>query len=825
MPLFSKDWLKSLNIWQLLDAKIAVSMRYRPSPGAVAVPVSINSSVVAFWRAAREWDATMRVRNRWMPEEGPRARVENRSRKQFEDWGIPESALAGISRCGRIEILLEAYRPDTEPICVPQAEAVKEPDWSKGALDRVWAMAAVSEVRRMPWESLLVMAARKYQNHERLLVYRRIAGLEAHKAEFVTEGSEALFVETAPGALWNVYDFDFEERAVKAYLKGFHVERKRNLSLVELKAYIAENEFAVIHVSGLDGVQGFQILQEQVENEDGASTTLAPASSTAAPAADATATKTAAKSTPGIYFRDENAQPTIESPEKVAEALCAGKKKPLLVTFNVYNSSAQLAAQTVRQGAAAAVGFQDYIDDTVADIFFANLFRAWSEEPGKALLDAFEVAVTELNPYIERVRGSGVTLWTSENLLEDRKAICLPALPVEPAGKGMPKAPEVELEFDIEPYRSLNYSVLHNGKKKMFETFKIFKFGGGEKTDVRVEVVLNVAGHNFTFRQSYQMKHHILDLTDGIAIGLTSALSRSLRESVRTTIFVRVTIGPDDERHCETFDVSLLAVDEWIDDTQSGIFLPSFVLPRDPVIAEVIARAQGYLMAIADDAAQGFDGYQSCETAEDPADALEPQTRAIWYALQHDYAVKYINPPPTFTESSQRLRTPSEILKGGRGTCIDLALLLAACFEAIGLYAVVFLLSGHAFAGYWTAEEDQEKFKTTKRDPTAELDDKTFVNKFEQDPQALAAENVLAPVEWKYDAQRLKEIREAVAEGRLVAIEATYLTNSGSFSSACTEGATNLDIAEEFDSMLDIKMARDKDVTPLPLAMAAMEGD
>jgi hypothetical protein len=313
------------------------------------------------------------------------------------------------------------------------------------------------------------------------------------------------------------------------------------------------------------------------------------------------------------------------------------------------------------------------------------------------------------------------------------------------------------------------------------------------------------------------MTHHILDLTDKIAIGLTSALSRSLRESIRTTIFVRVTIGPDDERFCETFDLSLLAVDEWIDDSQSGIFLPSFVLPRDPVIAEVIARAQGYLMAIADDAAQGFDGYQSCDAGEDAADALEPQTRAIWYALQHDYAVKYINPPPTFTGSSQRLRTPSEILKGGRGTCIDLALLLAACFEAIGLYPVVFLLKGHAFAGYWTGEKHQGEFRTTKRDPTDELDDKTFVNRFEEDPQALAAENVLAPVEWKYDSQRLEEIRAAVSEGRLVAIEATYLTNSGSFSNACEVGGSNLDSAEEFDSMLDIKLARDKGVTPLPI--------
>jgi hypothetical protein len=57
----------------------------------------------------------------------------------------------------------------------------------------------------------------------------------------------------------------------------------------------------------------------------------------------------------------------------------------------------------------------------------------------------------------------------------------------------------------------------------------------------------------------------------------------------------------------------------------------------------------------------------------------------------------YINPPPTFTEKSQRLRTPSDIVMGKRGTCIDLTLLLAACLEYAEIYPVLFLLKDHAF--------------------------------------------------------------------------------------------------------------------------------
>lgn len=256
----------------------------------------------------------------------------------------------------------------------------------------------------------------------------------------------------------------------------------------------------------------------------------------------------------------------------------------------------------------------------------------------------------------------------------------------------------VVLDFDVHPYPTLNYSVLHNGKRQMFERFRIYKFSPDVVKDVRVEVSLNIGAENFGFRGTFEMVDHILDLSEAIAVGLTSSLSRSLRESVRTTVFVRVTKGADDERFCKTFDVSLLAVDEWKDDPLSGVFLPSFVLPRDPSIAQVIARAQRYLMALADDVAQGFDGYQSRDDyPDDPAGALEVQARAIWYALQHDFALKYVNPPPTFSVYSQRLRVPSDILKGGRGTCIDLALILAACFEYIGLHPVIFLMRGHAF--------------------------------------------------------------------------------------------------------------------------------
>ena len=102
------------------------------------------------------------------------------------------------------------------------------------------------------------------------------------------------------------------------------------------------------------------------------------------------------------------------------------------------------------------------------------------------------------------------------------------------------------------------------------------------------------------------------------------------------------------------------------------------------------------------------------ETSEgDPAEVCESvdlQVRAIWSALMLDFPLAYINPPPTFTDKSQRIRTPSDTIAGRRGTCIDLAVLLAACLEYVDIHPVIVLLLGHAFPAYWRHSDYLEHF-------------------------------------------------------------------------------------------------------------------
>ncbi len=152
--------------------------------------------------------------------------------------------------------------------------------------------------------------------------------------------------------------------------------------------------------------------------------------------------------------------------------------------------------------------------------------------------------------------------------------------------------------------------------------------------------------------------------------------------------------------------VTVLPADEWRDDGEDHRWLPCFVLPRDPAVLKVVDSAQRYLRTLLDDTSAGFDGYQQLlDDDSNAADVVDPQVQALWAALQHDLPVNYINPPPSYTSQSQRLRNPTEIFRGNAATCIDLALLFASCLEFVGIYPVIFLIQGHAFPGYWRSDK------------------------------------------------------------------------------------------------------------------------
>jgi hypothetical protein len=310
---------------------------------------------------------------------------------------------------------------------------------------------------------------------------------------------------------------------------------------------------------------------------------------------------------------------------------------------------------------------------------------------------------------------------------------------------------------------------------------------------IKIKVVLHAGTDSFPFEMTVRMSEvdHDVSLADRIRLPLTSRSLRALKETVRTGLLYQVTCGAE-EIACDTVDVLLSPIDEWRWDTADDArWLGAFVLPRDPAVLTLVDVAQKYLQALKDDSGAGFDGYQSVDDElDDPEIGVEMQVRALWCALSFEMNLAYVNPPPVFAEQSQRLRSPTDVVVGKRGTCIDLALMLAAALEYVEIHPVVFVLKDHAFPGYWRSEQAYESFVGMSVPP----DDGATLQEFTTYEQVL----------------------RHVRAGDLVPIETVALTRRLSFREAVEQGMENLKDRDNFGGLLDVKRERRK-ITPLPV--------
>lgn len=477
--------------------------------------------------------------------------------------------------------------------------------------------------------------------------------------------------------------------------------------------------------------------------------------------------------------------------------------KPALVCWNLYHSGNRTAAMSVAMGkAGASVGFQDFIDDEVAEEYFEEFYAALVHTGGKVAV-AHAIALRAVWRLAESVRGAGIVLWTGYDALSEIDA--------ETAAKIAANVPErqdlvtpvadknVRFFVDV-PKDGLNYARLHQNQSP-FRRFRIFIDKPYKLRDVEIKARINGDDRDLVWRKRLTLESPFVDLAPEIAFPLTSALARSCRESVVTTFHVQVTHGTT-VLLSRTYQTRILPPDQWNFSVHSAHTLASFVFPRDPAVERLILASQKNMRVLRDDALAGFEGYQA-ETPEE----VDLQVQAIWATLLHDYRLGYINPPPAYSRASdsQRLRTPSMVLNGGWGTCIDLALLLAAAFELVDIYPVIIVLKAHAFVGYWRSVEARHAF--------LQVNDADWMTRNHNQWDFVPRK----PVNGMFMTGSLHEVRHHVEMGHLVLLESTYLTSLDSFLGATDAGRAHLEVEEDFEYMIDLVSARVAGITPLPL--------
>ena len=267
-----------------------------------------------------------------------------------------------------------------------------------------------------------------------------------------------------------------------------------------------------------------------------------------------------------------------------------------------------------------------------------------------------------------------------------------------------------------------------------------------------------------------QLKPGEVRTFDALDLKIQHKYLAELNEAERGRLIVEVTRN-DEVLARADHAIDVLAYDQWAGSRGLPELLAAFSLPNNPAVDRLIYQAGQLLEQVRP--GQAMSGYQSKNR-----DDVWAQMSALYSAVAAAN-LQYSSPPASFGTEGQKIRTPDRILANGVATCLDLTMLLAACFEQAGLHPLVLLKSGHAWVGCWL-------INTTL--PTATLD----------------------------DAQAL---RKRVASGELLVLETTLLTSrpAVSLKAACETGLQHLHEDAKFLYAIDIKRARMEQIRPLPI--------
>ncbi|KQQ09743.1 DUF3320 domain-containing protein [Rathayibacter sp. Leaf296] len=190
--------------------------------------------------------------------------------------------------------------------------------------------------------------------------------------------------------------------------------------------------------------------------------------------------------------------------------------------------------------------------------------------------------------------------------------------------------------------------------------------------------------------QDKPLENVSLTLDPGRMLAVEQRRPGSIRATLRTA---------DGDRLAEaSIDVTVLAASEWkARPLQLGLeLLSSFVQPNAAVVGAVLRDAAERLGAAT--GRSDLDGYQS--QSEERVDSI---VEAVWDSIR-SRGIAYTEPPASWGEDGQKVRTPADVLDGRLGTCLDLTLTLAAALEQAGINSTLWLLPGHIFLGYWRVE-------------------------------------------------------------------------------------------------------------------------
>src|SRR5829696_8302642 len=162
--------------------------------------------------------------------------------------------------------------------------------------------------------------------------------------------------------------------------------------------------------------------------------------------------------------------------------------------------------------------------------------------------------------------------------------------------------------------------------------------------------------------------------------------------------------------------VQVLAANQWLATPLPLALemLAAHVQPNHPAITAVVSEAAGVL--------EQKTGRGSIEGYAEGPERVDEIVHAIAEVMQRR-GIRYSEPPVSWSDLGQQVRTPGDVLTWRVGTPLDTVVVLAAALEQAGIRPLLWLADGHAFLGYWREERSAESAATTDAAPLVNLVD------------------------------------------------------------------------------------------------------
>jgi hypothetical protein len=338
----------------------------------------------AIERLAREWGYILRVRTRWNGDADLRRDFGERAVSDLKNLGIDRAFIQKIVPAGHVEVELHAWNPhdsDANSVC-----------------------EAASEV---PWEYLLTSATRSEGRFGSQLITRLFDN--GAPTVIPSPPDRVLFVESAPGRLKDVYEFDDEEERIGA---AVNATDKRDImtilktpSVTQLKQRVNGGKWDAVHVTGVDTHQAAWVVEDFYSPDKLKIWT--------------NITDETGRLLDGMILREEYEREAPVRYDGLAELLLDPKRPPRVMSLNIYYSGARTARELVRRGAHAAIGFLDEIDDESAELFFQTFYWKWchaEDDESLPIPEAFLQAWDETRS--DRLHGTAITIWLGRSVFK-----------------------------------------------------------------------------------------------------------------------------------------------------------------------------------------------------------------------------------------------------------------------------------------------------------------------------------------------------------------------------------------------------------------------